>query len=167
MAIPSFTYSQLEGFSEQLPAGSGPLIVFGQNTYHYTLGGYDISDMFTPHRETGLAFAQISEDVFAPVPVMKYHQDQDPVRRVADRVKEQAERAGVRVMSMGTGADLYSVNGMFGGLFDGPKSKREAALQFCRNWIDIAGDEFETGLIAGQAEDQKPLKRFTPKGLAL
>jgi hypothetical protein len=51
---------------------------------------------------------------------------------------------------------------MFGGLFDGPKSKREAALQFCRNWIDIAGDEFETGLIAGHRVATAFPGRFQP-----
>ncbi len=137
--MPTPLLTALEDFHvEHAPAGSGAVIVYAPNTYHFNLNlEIDMTRLFVPQQEAGIHFAELSEDIFGFVPVMQFHKDPDPVRRTIDRILEEADRACVCVASIGTGAELYSMWLMCGGVYDGPPERRERVFQTLYNYIDI------------------------------
>ena len=129
------TMNDLIGAANEMPPDIGAIMVFAPNTYPFTLGLHGaisgIGELFRVQRESGINFAQVSEDIFGFVPVANYHKDPDPIMRLIDAMRNAAAKSGVNVTSFGTGADLYTVWRMVGGICDSPVT--EKPMQMCRN----------------------------------
>ncbi|MFC1562620.1 hypothetical protein ACFL4Z_01050 [candidate division KSB1 bacterium] len=116
------------------------IILYTPNTYHYTLLNLHNLEkyLYIIHQKNGIGTAEISEDVFGIVPVLNYHKNPDPVNKLLDRILSLEEKSGLKNLSIGTGADIYSIMRAFGGYFNGTESKRAKNLQFFLNFIKIA-----------------------------
>ena len=132
MALSELDFDKIEKFhvehsrKEKQPA----IIIYTPNTYHYTLLNlHNLEEyLYIIHRENGLVFAEISEDVFGIVPVLNYHKNPAPVNKISDRIISLSEKLGIKILSIGTGADFYSIMQITGGYFDGPESTRDKNL---------------------------------------
>ncbi len=116
------------------------IILYTPNTYHYTLLNlHNLEEyLYIIHQQNDLITAEISEDVFGVVPVLNYHKNPDAVNRLLDRILSLEEKLGLKNLSIGTGADIYSIMQISGGYFDGPKSNKNKNIQLFLNFIKIA-----------------------------
>lgn len=116
------------------------IILYTPNTYHYTLLNlHNLEEyLYIIHQRNELVMAEISEDVFGIVPVLNCHKNPDPVNKLADRILSLSENLGIKNLSIGTGADFYSVMQMSGGYFDGSESNKSKKWQLFLNFIKIA-----------------------------
>lgn len=115
------------------------IILFTPNTYHYTLLNlHNLEEyLYIIHQENDLMTAEISEDVFGIVPVLNYHKNPDPVNQLLDRILYLEEKLGLKNLSVGTGADIYSIMQMSGGYFDVTEANRTKQKQTFLNVIKI------------------------------
>ena len=142
MAVFELDFDTLEKFhidhtsEEHQPA----IILYTPNTYHYTLLNlHNLEEyLYIIHQQNELITSEISEDVFGIVPVLNYHKNPDPVNKLADRILSLSENFGIKNLSIGTGADFYSVMQMTGGYFDGLESNKSKNWQLFLNFIKIA-----------------------------
>lgn len=142
MSVADLDLTKIEKFHEEQTAHvhQPAIILYSPNTYHYTLlNVHNLeSNLFLLHQLNGIITAEISEDVFGIVPVLNYHKNPDPVNQLADRILALQEKCGVKTLSIGTGADFYSVMQIAGGYFDCPDEKRKIQWQLFLNFIKIA-----------------------------
>ncbi len=142
MAISELDFDILEMFhtdhtrEKHQPA----FIMYTPNTYHYTLLNLHHLEeyLYIVHQQNDFVTAEISEDVFGIVPVLNYHKNPDPVHKLADRILSLSDKLGIKNLSIGTGADFYSVMQMTGGYFDGDDSNKSKMWQLFLNFIKIA-----------------------------
>jgi hypothetical protein len=141
MALSDIDFDRIEAFHARYAGDTGvpAILLYTPNTYHYTLLGLHHLEQFLYilHQENNLSLAEISEDVFGIVPVLQYHKNPDPVNRLIDRILLLGDKAGVKNLSVGTGADIYSLMQMTGGFFDCNESNRSKLLQTFLNVIKI------------------------------
>jgi len=146
----TITMGRLIEASGSMPSDIGAIMVFAPNTYPFSLGLHGarngIGELFRVHKDSGINFAQVSEDIFGFVPVAQYHKNPDPVNRLLDAMRGAADKSGVNPTSFGTGAELYTMWGQTGGVYDAPDL--EVPMQTCRNYIDIAAG-YPVPLICG------------------
>ncbi len=142
MGISQLDLDRVERFheAETREAGQPAIIFYSPNTYHYTLlNVHHLEEsLFQLHQINGIVTAEISEDVFGIVPMLTYHKNPQPVNQLADRIMKLEEETGVKVLSIGTGADFYSVQQLAGGYYDSPDGKRPGLWQLFVNFIRVA-----------------------------
>ncbi|MBO8130039.1 MAG: hypothetical protein H0Z29_00815 [Candidatus Marinimicrobia bacterium] len=141
MKIDKVTIDNLEKLYLTIGVNNIPgIIVYAPNTYHYTLLNLNNLEkyFFKLHEENNLQVAEISEDVFGISPVINYHKNPGPARKIADRIMKLADKLKIHIISIGTGADIYSLMQLSGGYYDVPKEKKDKVMQIFKNLIDIA-----------------------------
>jgi len=116
------------------------IILYTPNTYHYTLLNlHNLEEyLYIIHQQNDLITAEISEDVFGVVPVLNYHKNPDAVNRLLDRILSLEEKLGLKNLSIGTGADIYSIMQIAGGCFDGPELNKNKNIQLFLDFLKIA-----------------------------
>ena len=141
MPVTELNFATLEKFYlEQTKKEYQPaIILYTPNTYHYTLLNlHKLEDyLYIIHQQNELVMAEISEDVFGVVPVLNYHKNPDPVNRLLDRILNLEEKFYLKNISVGTGADIYSIMQISGGYFDVSDSKRAKMFRLFLNFIKI------------------------------
>ena len=141
MSISELNFDKIEKFhithtkKENQPA----IILYTPNTYHYTLLNlHNLEEyLYIIHQQNDLMTTEISEDVFGIVPVLNYHKNPGPVNQLLDRILYLEEKLGLKNLSVGTGADIYSIVQTSGGYFDATESNRAKQRQTFLNFIRI------------------------------
>ena len=141
MPVPDFDIARIEQFylDNNDEKGQPAFILYTPNTYHYTLLNLHKLEeyLYIIHQQNDLIMAEISEDVFGIVPVINYHKNPDPVNKLLDRILALEDKLGMKNISVGTGADLYSVMQMTGGYFDTTEANEKKKRQTYLNIIKI------------------------------